>query len=143
MRPPASYNHRSFALKKDPSVIPSIQLNEKTPQVVSKVKFLGHIITADLNHGLDINRQRRTRPVISTRAGMISRRFYRCSGPVKRMLFNAFCSNLVRVRFIDPLYPRALDCHKSSIQQRVYTIKKIYFSYRVLAVPANFLPIVE
>lgn len=80
-----------FRFKKSPSVIPPIQLNNKTLQVVSKVKYLGHIITEDLNDGPDIDRQRQA---ISIRAGMLSRRFYRCSSPVKRMLFNAFCTNL-------------------------------------------------
>lgn len=80
-----------FRCKKSPSVIHPIQLNKKTLQVVSKVKYLGHIITADLKDGPDIDRQRQA---ISIRAGMLARRFHRCTSPVKRILFNAYCTNL-------------------------------------------------
>lgn len=71
---------------KSPSVIPPIQL-----KVVLKVKCQGHIITTDLSNGPDIEPQMQA---ISIQAAMLSRRFYRHTGPVKRMLFNTFSTNL-------------------------------------------------
>ncbi|XP_063379380.1 uncharacterized protein LOC134666122 [Cydia fagiglandana] len=70
-----------------PSSVPPVVLHGTTLSVVDKVKYLGHIITQDLNDDLDIERERRA---LAVRSNMLARRFARCSREVKIVLFKAF-----------------------------------------------------
>ncbi|XP_050563151.1 uncharacterized protein LOC126912872 [Spodoptera frugiperda] len=58
---------------------------------VSEFKYLGHIVTEDLNDDSDIERERRA---MAVRCNMLARRFARCSIDVKITLFKAFCQGL-------------------------------------------------
>ncbi|XP_053614048.1 uncharacterized protein LOC128677324 [Plodia interpunctella] len=70
--------------------IPPVFLNNTFLQRVSKFKYLGHMLTADLRDDDDIERERRA---LSVRANMLARRFARCSRDVKITLFRAFCTS--------------------------------------------------
>ncbi|XP_063822169.1 uncharacterized protein LOC135072147 [Ostrinia nubilalis] len=75
---------------KPPITVPSVKLNGMPIKRVDQFKYLGHIITTDLNDNADIERERRA---LSVRANMIARRFARCSTEVKTTLFRAYCSS--------------------------------------------------
>lgn len=80
-----------FRANTGPAVIPSISLGGVTLNICSEMKYLGHIITDDLNDKNDIERQRRA---LSVRANMLARRFNKCSPPVKKQLFQTYCMSL-------------------------------------------------
>lgn len=73
-----------------PSYVPPIILNGVALQVVSRFKYLGHVVTEDLHDDEDIERERRA---LAVRGNMIARRFARCSREVKVTLFKAFCQS--------------------------------------------------
>ena len=56
---------------------------------LSEVKYLGHVITADLRDDKDNERQRR---VLYAQGNMLVRKFYMCSEDVKTQLFRTFCT---------------------------------------------------
>lgn len=68
-----------------------VKINGTTLTQAHKVKYLGHIIKSDLTDDDDIERQRRSISIISN---MLARKFFKCSADVKKILFNAFCTNL-------------------------------------------------
>ncbi|RVE53771.1 hypothetical protein evm_001663 [Chilo suppressalis] len=70
--------------------IPSIKLYGTPLQFVDKFKYLGHIVTSDLDDDADIERERRA---LSVRANMVARRLARSSAEVKRTLFRSYCTN--------------------------------------------------
>lgn len=72
---------------KSPSTLP-VKLNGQQLKRVSNFKYLGHIVTEDLNDDLDIERERRA---LAVRANMLAHRFARCSRDVKLTLFKAYC----------------------------------------------------
>lgn len=74
-----------------PQNVPSVRLNGAPLERVNKFKYLGHILTPDLNDNEDVERERRA---LSIRANMIARRFARCSRGVKVTLFRAYCTSL-------------------------------------------------
>ncbi|XP_022827117.1 uncharacterized protein LOC111356862 [Spodoptera litura] len=78
------------AKKRCPAQIPKIILNGHPLKRVDTFKYLGHILTSDLEDDADIERERRA---LSVRANMIARRFARCSENVKITLFRAFCTS--------------------------------------------------
>ena len=55
---------------------------------VSKVKYLGHIVTADMTDDLDIVRQNKCSYV---QRNMIIRKFYMCAPDEKLKLFETHC----------------------------------------------------
>ncbi|XP_059057457.1 uncharacterized protein LOC131851051 [Achroia grisella] len=57
---------------------------------VSRFKYLGHIVSGDLNDDYDIERERRA---LSVRCNMLARRFARCNNDVKTTLFKAYCQS--------------------------------------------------
>jgi hypothetical protein len=68
--------------------VPNIMLGGEPLKVVDKFKYLGHMLTADLNDDLDMERERRA---LAVRGNMIARRFARCNEQVKLTLFKAYC----------------------------------------------------
>jgi hypothetical protein len=70
--------------------LPAIYLNKSVLQRVYKFKYLGHLITPDLNDDEDVERERRA---LSVRANMLARRFTRCTNDVKITLFRAYCTS--------------------------------------------------
>lgn len=68
-----------------------VLLNGVALRRVSEFKYLGHIVTEDLNDDSDIERERRA---MAVRCNMLARRFARCSIDVKITLFKAFCQGL-------------------------------------------------
>lgn len=83
-----------FRSTNTPAFIPPVRLNGRDLEFVEEVKYLGHVITADLDDRLDIARQRRA---ILVRANMLARRFARCSPEVKRQLFLSYCTSVYTV----------------------------------------------
>ncbi|XP_045539177.1 uncharacterized protein LOC123722186 [Papilio machaon] len=75
---------------RDINPVPDIKLCGSILSRVYQFKYLGHIITTDLNDDCDIERERRA---LSVRANMIARRFARCSKEVKITLFRAYCTS--------------------------------------------------
>ncbi|XP_022831043.1 uncharacterized protein LOC111359678 [Spodoptera litura] len=71
-------------------VFPGIMLNGTALRRVSKVKYLGHLLTSGLEDNDDIERERRA---LAVRANMIARRFARCSTDVKITLFRSYCTS--------------------------------------------------
>lgn len=69
-----------FRQGKGPEHIPCIKLCGSPLNIVSKFKYLGHIITDTLNDNDDIERQRR---VIAMKSNMLARRFAQCSEQVR------------------------------------------------------------
>ncbi|KAJ2937980.1 hypothetical protein O0L34_g14262 [Tuta absoluta] len=78
-----------FRSSNTPAEIPPLYLNGAELIKVEEVKYLGHIINSDLRDEADIERQRRA---INVKGNMLARRFHRCSPPVKRVLFTAYCT---------------------------------------------------
>lgn len=76
---------------KCPQNIPPIKLENVELEWVEQFKYLGHVITTNLDDNADIARERRA---LSTRANMIARRFARCSLDVKIALFRSYCTSL-------------------------------------------------
>lgn len=76
------------APKYNPKTVPEIMLCGVPLNVVNKVKYLGHMLTADLSDDLDLERERRA---MAVRGNMLARRFARCSNEVKLTLFKAYC----------------------------------------------------
>ncbi|XP_045445947.1 uncharacterized protein LOC123654026 [Melitaea cinxia] len=73
-----------------PGHVPTITLNGAAFSRVNKFKYLGTIITADLNDDDDIERERRA---LAVRSNMLARRFARGTTGVKITLFRAFCQS--------------------------------------------------
>ncbi|XP_063545730.1 uncharacterized protein LOC134753721 [Cydia strobilella] len=76
--------------KVKPMNFPPIKLNGSALQVVTKFKYLGHVVTEDLKDDSDLERERRA---LAISGNMIARRFARCSKPVKVALFKAYCQS--------------------------------------------------
>lgn len=76
------------ARKFNSNALPKIMLGGVTLKIVDKFKYLGHMLTADLNDDLDIERERRA---LAVRGNMLARRFARCNKQVKVTLFKAYC----------------------------------------------------
>lgn len=79
-----------FKHKKGPDVILPISLCGTVLKIVTKFKYLGHIVTENLSDDDDMERQRRS---IACRSNMLARRFYHCSKQVKVTLFKAYCQS--------------------------------------------------
>ncbi|XP_022833918.1 uncharacterized protein LOC111361758 [Spodoptera litura] len=67
---------------------PVITLGGTQLNVVSKFKYLGHVINNNLKDDDDMERQKRS---IAAKANMLARRFARCSNAVRITLFVAYC----------------------------------------------------
>ena len=80
---------------------PSFCLSEQSLNVVTKIKYLGHIIRDDLCDDDDVQRQCCK---LYAQANMIARKFHMCSKDVKIALFRAYCT---------PLYTAHLWCNYS------------------------------
>ncbi|XP_061729061.1 uncharacterized protein LOC133533986 [Cydia pomonella] len=78
------------ARKYNPQNIPEVRLGGVVLKVVRKFKYLGHIVTEDLDDDLDIERERRA---LAVRGNMLIRRFARCTREVKLTLFKAYCTS--------------------------------------------------
>lgn len=72
------------------SYVPPVYLNNNVLAIVSKFKYLGHVVTAGLNDNDDIERERRA---LAVRGNMLARRFAHCTGEVKVTLFKSFCQS--------------------------------------------------
>ncbi|XP_063371630.1 uncharacterized protein LOC134659852 [Cydia amplana] len=76
------------ARKYNPSTEPKIMLCGAPLKVVDRFKYLGHMLTNELNDDQDLERERRATAV---RGNMLARRFARCNKSVKLTLFRAYC----------------------------------------------------
>ncbi|CAG9134717.1 unnamed protein product [Plutella xylostella] len=76
---------------KVPTFVPPIRLNGVALRRAHQFKYLGHVLTEDLNDDADMERERRA---LSVRANMLARRFSRCTPAVKIALFKAYCTSL-------------------------------------------------
>lgn len=74
-----------------PKVVPEITLYDSPLAIVSKFKYLGHMVNDSLKDDDDIERQRRA---LAMRANMLARRFTHCSKQVKITLFASYCQSL-------------------------------------------------
>lgn len=77
-----------FKTGKGPDKVPEVWLDGSTVRVVTKFKYLGHILVEDLKDDQDIERERRA---LSVRCNMLARRFVKSSVEAKNTLFRAFC----------------------------------------------------
>ncbi|XP_050561669.1 uncharacterized protein LOC126912652 [Spodoptera frugiperda] len=75
---------------KNYSSVPPVTLCGIPLQRVQQFKYLGHWVSDDLSDNLDIERERRA---LAVRCNMLTRRFARCTGPVKVTLFKAYCQS--------------------------------------------------
>ncbi len=73
------------------STNPTISLGGVSMTYVDSCRYLGCILSCDWSDDLDINRQRRA---VVIRVNSLLRTFYKCSGEVKSLLFNTYCSNM-------------------------------------------------
>ncbi|KAJ2951199.1 hypothetical protein O0L34_g5592 [Tuta absoluta] len=71
-----------------PSIIPPIKLCGAPLALVTTFKYLGHVLTGNLNDDCDLERQRRA---IAMKSNMLARRFSQGSTDVKLTLFKAYC----------------------------------------------------
>uniref|UniRef100_A0A8C6PWR0 Reverse transcriptase domain-containing protein n=1 Tax=Nothobranchius furzeri TaxID=105023 RepID=A0A8C6PWR0_NOTFU len=92
---------------------PSFNLTNQVLEVVSKVKYLGHILRSDLCDDEDIKRQCGK---LYMQANTLARNFGMCSDPVKVSLFRSFCT---------PLYTAHLWCNYSKV-----VMKKLQVAYQ-------------
>ena len=70
---------------------PSFVMNGESIKEVPFVKYLGHVISADMKDDLDIMRQCRQ---LYAQGNALARRFHMCSGTVKVTIFRSYCSSL-------------------------------------------------
>ncbi|XP_064292154.1 uncharacterized protein LOC135309756 [Plodia interpunctella] len=79
------------AKNQTPCSVPPVILDGTALQIVTKFKYLGHVVTEDLKDDLDIERERRA---LAVRCNMLVRRFARSTKEVKLTLFRAYCQTL-------------------------------------------------
>ena len=91
---------------------PSFEMNGESIKEVPFVKYLGHIISADMKDDLDIMRQCRQ---LYAQGNALARRFHMCSDNVKVTLFRSYCSSL----YTSQLWWK----------YRVNSIRKLYVAY--------------
>ena len=70
---------------------PSFEMNGESITEVPFVKYLGHVISADMKDDLDIMRQCRQ---LYAQGNALARRFHMCSDNVKVTLCRSYCSSL-------------------------------------------------
>ena len=70
---------------------PSFEMNGESIMEVPFVKYLGHVISADMKDDLDIMRQCRQ---LYAQGNALARRFHMCSDNEKVTLFRSYCSSL-------------------------------------------------
>ena len=71
--------------------LPSFVINGESIMEVPFVKYLDHVISADMKDDLDIMRQCRH---LYAQDNAIARRFHMCSDNVKVTIFRSYCSSL-------------------------------------------------
>ena len=76
------------------------------------VKYLGHVISADMKDDLDIMRQCRQ---LYAQGNALARRFHMCSGTVKVTIFRSYCSSLYTSQLL--------------WKYKVNSIRKLYVAY--------------
>ena len=91
---------------------PSFTLAGGTLEVVSKVRYLGHMMSDDMSDDEDVKRQYCK---LYAQANMLARKFYMCTDDVKVSLFRAYCT---------PLYTAHLWCNYSAAK-----MKKLHVAY--------------
>ena len=72
---------------------PSFVMNGESIKEVPIVKYLGHVISADMKYDLDIMRQCR-QLYAQGNALTLAHRFHMCSDNVKVTIFRSYCSSL-------------------------------------------------
>ena len=70
---------------------PSFVMHGESIKGVPFVKYLGHVISADMKDDLDIMRQCRQ---VYPQGNALARRFHMCSDNVKVTMFRSYCSSL-------------------------------------------------
>ena len=73
---------------------PSFVMNGQSIKEVPFVKYLGHVISADMKDDLDIMRQCRQ---LYAQGNALARHFHMCSDNVKVTIFSSYCSSLYTV----------------------------------------------
>ena len=91
---------------------PYFEMNGESIKEVPFVKYLGHVISADMKDDLDIMRQCRQ---LYAQGNALARRFHMCSDNVKVTLFRYYCSSL----YTSQLWWK----------YRVNSIRKLYVAY--------------
>jgi hypothetical protein len=89
-----------------------ITLDKKVLRYVNTYKYLGVMITSNMNDDIDIMRQVRS---VYARAHSLLRKFTKCTFEVKRVLFQAYCLNM---------YCAQLWCNYTK-----YTMNKLRVAY--------------
>lgn len=77
-----------FRSGKGPDNVLPVYLYGSPVKVVSKFKYLGHVLNDRLNDEEDMERERRA---LAVRCNMLARRFAKCTEDVKTVLFKAYC----------------------------------------------------
>ena len=91
---------------------PSFVMNDESIKEVPFVKYLGHVISADMKDVLDIMRQCRQ---LYAQGNALARRFHMCSGTVKVTIFRSYCSSLYTSQLL--------------WKYKVNSIRKLYVAY--------------
>ena len=91
---------------------PSFVMNDESIKEVPFVKYLGHVISADMKDDLDIMRQCRQ---LYAQGNALARRFHMCSGTVKVTIFRSYCSSLYTSQLL--------------WKYKVNSIRKLYVAY--------------
>ena len=76
------------------------------------MKYLGHVISADMKDDLDIMRHCRQ---LYAQGNALARRFHMCSGTVKVTIFRSYCSSLYTSQLLG--------------KYKVNSIRKLYVAY--------------
>ena len=83
----------SLSINKNKNIVhrPNFKLGDANIPVCEEVKYLGHIISADLSDDKDIMKHKR---MLYCKSNLIMKSFSKCSDSVKCTLFQSFCSNM-------------------------------------------------
>ena len=90
---------------------PSFVMNGQNIKEVPFVKYLGHVISADMKDDLDIMRQCRQ---LYAQGNALARRFLMCSDNVKVTIFRSYCSS---------------NTSQLWLKYKVNSIRKLYVAY--------------
>ena len=90
---------------------PSFVMNGQNIKEVPFVKYLGHVISADMKDDLDIMRQCRQ---LYAQGNALARRFLMCSDNVKVTIFRSYCSS---------------NTSQLWLKYNVNSIRKLYVAY--------------
>ena len=111
---------------------PSFEMNGESIKEVPFVKYLGHVISADMKYDLDIMRKCRQ---LYAQGNALARRFNMCPDNVKVTLFRSYCSSL----YTSQLWWKYRVNPSGNYMWRTIMLFVCFSGYRVIVVQAACL----